>query len=369
MNLHTKCVALLIVAVVINTLCQAQKNTPSFSPQLRELDAELPRILDSARIPGMSIAIIDKGKVIWNKGFGVVNTESGIKVLDRTIFPAASLGKPVFAYAVLKLADEGKLHLDSTVISSVPLEYLEENFLKGRLVDEDIKLITPRMILSHSSGLPNWRNSGEAIKTFFKPGKKYSYSGEGYFLLQVIVEYIMKQPIETVMKKYVFEPLAMNNSTFLPRDGSEYTSSYGVDGKIINADASEVANVAHTFKSNATDYARFIIALMNGSGLTNTTFKEMFNPQITTDICKTGNVSWGLGFAIQRTDQGNTFYQWGKSPNASSYFIGFKDSKKAIVYFTNIANQGLRIGEVLVQKTLNYADPLFSCFGVKQYNK
>ncbi len=369
MNLLTKWLFFFLFGTALNTCCWAQDSDSKISLQIHTLEHTISQILDSAHIPGITVAVINKGELIWSKGFGVVNTESGIKVNERTIFPAASLGKPVFAYAVLKMVDEGKLHLDSTITSSVPLEYLEDKFFKGKLTDENMKLITPRMILSHSSGLPNWRNPGEPIKTLYKPGDKYSYSGEGYFLLQLIVEYIMKKPIEKVIHDYVFIPLQMGNSTFLPKSSDHYTSTYGNDGKIVTMDTLESANVAHTFKTNATDYRQFIIALMNGKGLTKTTFKDMFNPQIATDICQPGKVSWGLGFAIQHTEAGNAFFQWGKSPNSSSYFIGFKDSKKAIIYFTNIANQGLRIGEILVYESLGYQDPLFACFGVKQYNK
>jgi CubicO group peptidase (beta-lactamase class C family) len=367
MNLHTRWIIFFLFVTAIDTSCWAQKS--SSKNILQTLEYRIPGILDSAHIPGITIAFINKGELIWSKGFGVVDKETGIKVNEQTIFPAASLGKPVFAYAVLKLVNEGKLHLDSSVASSVPLKYLEENFLKGKLVDESIKLITPRMILSHSSGLPNWRNPGEPIKTLFRPGQKYFYSGEGYFLLQLLVEHIMKKPIEKVMQSYVFQPLSMNNSTYQIKDMAHYTSTYGNDGKIVPVDTLEAANVAHTFKTNANDYARFIIALMDGRGLTKATWKEMFTPQVATDICQAGKVSWGLGFAIQNAEPENAFFQWGKSPNSSSYFIGFKDSKKAIIYFTNIANQGLRIGEVLVQESLNYPDPLFACFGVKQYNK
>lgn len=367
MNLLIKWLIFFLFGTVINTFCWAQKSNSKIN--LQTLEYKIPQILDSAHIPGITIALVNKGELIWSKGFGVVDKESGIKVNERTIFPAASLGKPVFAYAVLKMVNEGKLHLDSAIVSTVPLQYLEENFLKGKLIDENIKLITPRMILSHSSGLPNWRNSGEPIKTLFKPGKKYSYSGEGYFLLQLLVQYIMKEPIENVMRNYVFQPLSMNNSTYKINDIAHYTSTYGNDGKLIPTDTLETANVAHTFKTNANDYAHFLIALMDGKGLTKATFKEMFSPQVTTDICQTGKVSWGLGFAIQNAEPENAFFQWGKSPNSSSYFIGFKDSKRAIIYFTNIANQGLRIGEVLIQETLDYQDPLFACFGVKQYNK
>jgi len=368
MNQYTKYYFFLFLGTVISTLFHGQQTNTLFNTQVHAIEAEIPQILDSAHIPGISIALIDKGELVWSKGFGVVNKESGVKVSGETIFPAASLGKSVFAYAVLKMVSLGKLQLDSAITSTLPLQYLEENILKGKLLDEKIKLITPRMILSHSSGLPNWRTTGEPLKTLFTPGERYSYSGEAYFLLQLFVEYIMMQPIEKVMHHFVFEPLAMKSSTYLAGDHERYTSTYGNDGQPVIADPHEMANVAHTFKTNATDYARFIIAVMNGNGLTKTVSKEMFHPQITTDICR-GKIAWGLGFAIQETDQGTAFFQWGKSPDASGYFIGFKESGKAIVYFTNIANQGLRIGEVLVHDALHYQDPLFACFGVKQYNQ
>lgn len=367
MNLQRKWLVLSFLGIALNFSGWSQKNNST--NDLKTLEFRIPQILDSAQIPGISIALIDNGKLIWTKGFGVINKETGVKINDQTIFPAASLGKPVFAYAVLKMVDEGKLNLDSTITSIVPLKFIEQNFLKGKLLDENIKLITPRMLLSHNSGLPNWRNSDEPVRTLFKPGERYSYSGEGYFLLQLLIEYIMKEPIEKVMQKYVFQPLSMNNSTYQIKDITHYTSTYGSDGKIVPVDTLSGANVAHTFNTNATDYARFIVALMDGKGLTKATFKDMFRSQVTTDICQAGKISWGLGFAIQNADPENAFFQWGKSPNSSSYFIGFRHNKKAMVYFTNIANQGLRIGEVLVQEALHYQDLLFACFGVKQYNK
>jgi CubicO group peptidase (beta-lactamase class C family) len=368
MNFLIRSFFLLLFGTVTTIFLYAQ-NSNSKTYTITSLEQKIPLILDSVSIPGISVALINMDKLVWSKGFGVSNKETGIKVTEQTIFPAASLGKPVFAYAVLKMVDKGKVHLDSTITSSVPLDYLEQKFFKGKLADQDIRLITPRMILSHSSGLPNWRNSNEPIKTLFKPGDKYSYSGEGYFLLQLLIEYIMKEPIEKVMQDYVFKPLAMENSTYLFKNIARFTSTYGNDGKVVSIQTDETANVAHTFKTNATDYARFIIAILKGKGLRTNTFKDMLSPQVATDICGVGKVSWALGFAIQHTPQGDAFFQWGKSPNASAYIIGFKESKNAIVYFTNIANQGLRIGEKMVQETLNYQDPLFACFGVKQYNK
>ena len=114
----------------ITSLCHAQNTAAKTSQEMYTLEHSLQQVLDSAGIPGISIAFVDDGELIWSKGFGVSNKESGTSVTEQTIFPAASMGKPVFAYAVLKMADAGKIHLDSAVASSIPLEYLEDKFVK-----------------------------------------------------------------------------------------------------------------------------------------------------------------------------------------------------------------------------------------------
>jgi CubicO group peptidase (beta-lactamase class C family) len=287
-------------------------------------------------------------------------------VATTTIFRGASLGKPLFAYAVLKLSEENKLALDTPLVSYVPKAYLEEHFLKSQLVDERMRLITARMVLNHTSGLPNWRSEGKPLTSLFVPGSRYSYSGEGYYLLQTVVEYLVKEPIEAFMQRTVLRPLGMKNTSYVyhPADSSRYARSYDMAGKLVQ-DEPEPVNVAHTLRTTADDYARFLVATLMGQGLTS---KAMLSSQVQTDICQPGRVFWGLGLAVQHTDKGDLFCQWAKSPAASGYVIGSADQKTAIVYFVNVANQGLRIAERLVKLGLNYDDPLFACFGVRAYN-
>ncbi|GAB3921120.1 hypothetical protein GCM10028804_16430 [Larkinella terrae] len=334
-----------------------------------QLKAALPSMMDSTGIPAISIALIENGKVTWTDGIGVKNKEKKQPISRTTIFRGASLGKPIFAYAVLQLCQSGKLALDTPLLTYVPQSHLEKVFFKGHMSDEQIKLITARMVLSHTSGLPNWRSEGKPITTMFPPGSRYSYSGEGYYLLQHVVEYVTQEAIETFMQKIVFKPLGMNSSSYVyhPADSLSYASSYDQAGKRV-PDEVEAANVAHTLRTTAEDYARFVVALMDMNGIPDTATRAIVKPQIPTDICQPGAVSWGAGLAIQHTATGNFFCQWAKSPSASGYVIGSLTQKKALIYFVNIANQGLRIAERLVKIGLDYQDPLFACFGVKPYN-
>lgn len=355
-------VSIILLGVSICSISQAQS-----SP--RQLSSALSSMMDSTNTPGMSVALIEEGKVTLSIGIGRKDKTKNEPVSSKTIFRGASLGKPLFAYAVLQLSQEGLLDLDAPILNYTPQSYLEESFFKGPLADERIKLITPRMILTHTSGLPNWRAEGKPLMTLFTPGSRYSYSGEGYFLLQRVVEHLTKESIEALMQRKVFVPLKMKNTDYVyhPDQAENYTLSYDQSGNPI-IDEVEPANVAYTLRTTADDYARFLVDIVLKKNGEKQSVNTLFSSQVNTDICQPGFVSWGLGFAIQHSIRGDFFCQWAKSPSASGYVIGSVDGKRALVYFVNVANQGLRIAERMVRLGLNYEDPLFSCFGVKPYN-
>src|SRR6186997_892806 len=141
----------------------------SLKTRIERLEKDIPQMMKLADIPGMSVALISNGKLVWRKNFGVANAETGQAVTDSTIFEAASLTKIVTAYATLQLVDQGKLSLDS------PLnKFLGNNYDCGD--DGRINLITARHVLTHSAGFPNWRPDGSAtLPIHFNPGEKFSY--------------------------------------------------------------------------------------------------------------------------------------------------------------------------------------------------
>ena len=343
-------------------------------PLLAQLPAQrlqiaLPALMDSAAIPALSITLIENGQISWSEGLGVIDKTTRQPISVTTIFRGASLGKPIFAYAVLKLSEQGKLDLDTPLVRYVPSGYIQTQFLKGPMQDEQMTLITARMVLNHTSGLPNWRTEGKPLVSLFTPGSRYSYSGEGYYLLQIVVEHLVRQPIEVFMQQTIFKPLGMNHTSYeyQPADSLSYAHSYDESGKPVT-DAVEMANIAYTLRTTATDYARFIIAAMMQPEPAPIILTTLSSSQVETGICQPGQIGWGLGIAVQHTAKGDLFCQWAKSPSASGYVIGSASQRKAVIYLTNVANQGLRVGERIVALSLGYADPLFACFGVRPYN-
>ena len=144
---------------------------------------------------------------------GVVEAGTKRPVHADTLFPAASLGKPVFAYAVLRLAEQGRLDLDRPLKSYVP---------DHAPADPRGDKITARHVLSHSSGLRNWRNStDQPLVPDFDPGTRFQYSGEGFYYLQRAVEKISGCAIQPFMEEALFQRFEMPSSTYAWRADTE----------------------------------------------------------------------------------------------------------------------------------------------------
>src|SRR5881628_2566443 len=101
----------------------------------------IPQLMKEALVPGLSLALVNEGS-FRQFSFGVKNAATGEPVTDSTVFEAASLSKPVFAYAVLKLADSGQVELDAPLVRYLPGDYVEN--------DPRVRRITARMVLSHT---------------------------------------------------------------------------------------------------------------------------------------------------------------------------------------------------------------------------
>ncbi len=173
--------------------------------------------------PGVAVGVVHQGKLVYAKGFGEADVETGARIGSRTIFHAASLAKQFTAYAIVLLARQGKLSLDDEIRT-----YLPE-------VPEVGKKITIRHLIHHTSGLRDqwalltmagWRMDDVITKQHifnlirrqkeldFEPGSEFAYSNTNYTLLAEVVARVGQQPFPDWMQKNVFGPLGMNNTLF-----------------------------------------------------------------------------------------------------------------------------------------------------------
>jgi CubicO group peptidase (beta-lactamase class C family) len=342
--------------------------TTDLQTRLTQLRHGLPQIMDSAEVPGLSIAVLE-GDFVWQQGFGFKNAESQTLVKSQTVFEAASLSKPVFAYLVLKLAEKGRIDLDKPLVNYVSKETLERLFFKGPLLEVNANLITARIVLTHSTGFPNWRKPEEAIRLQFLPGSAYKYSGEGYMLLQLVVEQLMHRPLNKLARIYVFDPLGMQNSSFRWEPDFETMMAHGHDasGQVFAFRKPAQEAAAYSLFTTAEDYGKFMQALLTHDGLSDLTFADMFKPQISTGYGKEQQCSWGLGLGLQNVDQGKAFWHWGDNGIYKCFMMGIPEKKMGFVYFTNSAN-GLNMGEKIVEFLLDEHIPNFNHLGYDCYN-
>jgi len=191
---------------------------------VQHLQAFIPAQMQAAKVPGLSIALIQAGKISWFAGFGTVNTLTAEPVDSDTVFEVASISKPIAAYAALRLVELGVLSLDEPV-----QRYLSQPWLP---VSPYAEQITLRHLLTHTSGLTNQLNPLDKTITF-SPGERYLYSGVGFSYLQVVMEQATGQSLEQIAQELVFKPLQMDSSSYtnsteiLPRLAYGHIS-YGV---------------------------------------------------------------------------------------------------------------------------------------------
>lgn len=308
-------------------------------------------------VPGLSLTLIRDGKIYWVKSFGV--KDGKVPVTKDTIFEAASLSKVVFAYAVLKLADQHKIDLDA------PLEqYLGAPYIQG---DPRINKITARMVLSHRTGFPNWRPK-EGLTIHFEPGDHFSYSGEGFVLLAKAVERITGQDLNDFMRQTVFTPLGMTSSSYVWRQDYDRRTAIGHDrdGRPQDKWKPKEANPASSLHTTALDYARFMTTLLDGKGLKPDTLKQMETPQTPVqqnciancfDVAPLStSVFWGLGVGLEKTPAGLAFWHWGDNGAFKAYMVGFPAHRYGLVMFTNSEN-GLSLADAVVKAALGSDQP------------
>lgn len=318
---------------------------------INNFEIQIPKLMRSALIPGLCLAIIRDGKIFWSKGFGVKNQSTKQPVDNQTIFAAASLTKPLFAYAVLKMVERGELDLDAPLT-----KYTEKPYIS----DPRIDLVTTRRVLSHSTGFPNWSGSKPV---WFKnqPGTKFGYSGEGFLYLQKVVEKITGQPLANYLQQEILAPLGMNNSSLVWEPTYSTIASYGHNrkGKPKAMSKPKAAVSAGSLRTTATDYAQFLVGMMDPGSvdspkLTEASLQQMLTPQIKLSR----SIDWGLGWGLEKTNDGRFFWHWGDLGTFKSFTLGSKESNTGIVILTNSQN-GLKICEQIVRKAVGGEHPAF----------
>lgn len=327
-------VALAPLAGLVSACASTSRET---APSSLAVYRAVPQLMHEALVPGLQMATIKQGR-IQVLAFGVANVQSGDAVTEETVFEAASLGKPVLAYAVLKLASEGRIDIDTPI----------GRYIVG--LSDTHANVTARQLLSHSAGLPNTGSEPAGTSVQASKGSRFSYSGEGFKLLQRLVERITNRSMQDHMEQEVFKPLGMASSSSVWRD--EYAAlkafGHGYTGNSAGRSRIVTPQAASSLETTAGDYARFALAAVRGTGLRRDLARQLLQPQVTLEegcvVCvgkAPGNKSphhWGLGFGLEKV-AGRTFaWHWGDNQTMQSYVAIDSTGDHGVVVLTNSAN-------------------------------
>jgi CubicO group peptidase (beta-lactamase class C family) len=312
----------------------------------------------AAHANGMAVALIDGGKVVYVRAFGRRN-EAGEPLREDTVMVAASLTKPVFAYLVMQLADEGRIDLDAPIarylaqpLPSYPKQrpYPAWSDLAG---DERWRAITPRMLLSHRSGLPNLPalEPGGKLRLHFDPGARFAYSGAGINLLQFALERGLGLDVDAELRRRVFQRFDMRHTSLTWQQGSADNQADGTTstGEPRPHPQRLRAAAASSMDTTIEDYARFVAGLVRGDGLSSTMRKAMTTPQgaITTATQfptlqvelppqqRRADLAAGLGMILFDGPQGPGFFKGGHEDYAGNTWVCIARSARCIVLLSN----------------------------------
>jgi CubicO group peptidase (beta-lactamase class C family) len=316
----------------------SQGRRSSLTALTTELARHLPSWLGEARVPGLSLVLVDDGVVSWNQQFGVKDAVTGAAVDAATMFEAASMSKPVFAYVVMKLHESGVLDLDAPLV-----KYTTRRFLAG---DPRLDAMTARHVLSHTGGFQNWRSDANPLRIHFTPGARYMYSGEGYNYLQSVVTELLGQPFERYMRDRLFVPLGMTSSQYVWNDEAarRMARPHDADGKPFDNQRSTAEAVARYGAAGAmlttpADYARFVISVIDpqpadAHRVNGETIAEMLRPRVAVEAGQFAS-SWALGWQLFHQPGRDFLYHGGNNRGFHCAAVASVAGKSGFVAMTN----------------------------------
>jgi len=323
-----------------------------------EIDAEVARVMAGTGAKGLALAFIEDGQVSYVKSYGVRNAAAEPLKTD-TIMYGASLTKAAFAYMVMQLVEEGVIDLDTSIdrylqqpLPDYPTEekYAPWSGLKG---DERWRKLTPRILLTHGAGFHNFAflEPDGKLRFHFDPGARYAYSGEGFILLQFVLEKGIGLDAGQEMQRRVFDRFGMANTSMIWRAdfASNLADGWDEKGQVEPHDERSKVRAAGSMDTTIADMARLAAGYVRGEGLSARGRAELTKPQlpITTasqfpslqpelpPSARRPDLAAGLGVVVFDGPQGHGFYKGGHNDTTGNTWVCVESRGNCVVILSN----------------------------------
>ncbi|MCX2742341.1 serine hydrolase [Mangrovivirga sp. M17] len=323
-----------------------------------DLKNTLDSLTETGIIPGISMSVFTKDSILIVHTSGYADLTDSIEVDRTTKFEAASLSKPIVAHIYLKNF-QNKLPLDTSLLSFYDQAVTNNtNYLEK---------VSPFLILSHQSGLPNWRampntmagslsevfNKTDSLNFRFEPGSEFGYSGEGYLWLQGAIEKVSSKPFQQIASETIFGTANTENSTFIYPEIDKNTSSpYDENNERVSKQIINITLASASLHSNAQEYARMFQQYLKDKS-------TILDPVVKVDTVNNFEIKWAPGIGIMSNNEDeNYLFHWGDNGSFKSYVIYDANNDLGFVYFSNSSN-GLKIRNIIVDKVYNKKIPMW----------
>jgi len=312
--------------------------------------------MKAGQVPGLALALIDGGDISYVKAYGMADLEAKRPLRTDTVMYGASLTKAVFAYLVMTLVDDGIVDLDLPIAEMLPRPLDEYEDYTDLASDPRWRTWTLRMLLSHQSGLPNWRwfSESNTLEILFEPGSRYAYSGEGFQVAQWVLEAGLGLDLILLVQKRVFDRFGMRRTSMIWRDNFDPNFARGYDEQNNDVGHRKWASfqAAGSMDTTASDFANFLAGLVNGVGLSSEAKTAMLGAQVPitaehqfptqypvdTDANQDIRLSYGLGWGLFESPFGPAFFKEGHDDGSNNYALCIEPVKDCILILANSSN-------------------------------
>lgn len=342
--------SILASALALSYVNQASAETPvpsamttaTAEEQKARIDRLAPQWLAETKVPSIAIAWMEDGEVAWTAVYG--NQSKGHPANRETLYNIASLTKPLVAETILRLANQGAIDLDESMSTA----WIDPDILN----DPRHKLLTPRIVLQHRTGFPNWRYQTDN-KLSFKadPNSQFGYSGEGFNYVGRFIQSKLEKPFEDLVAETIFHPFGMRNTSFTekPWFTKRVAVPHGSDGKPLEPSIRKEWNAADDVHTTVGDYAQFMVSALDGARLDSKLSNDRFRVQDNQagGLCASGRIEksicptilgFGLGWTIFGSEAEPIIMHGGGDAGEHTLAFYSPTKKQGAVIFTNGAN-------------------------------
>ena len=356
----------LFVSATLFGFCLPVASIAQTIPGAAAIDAQVKKIMSNTHANGMAVAVVDHGKVGYVQAYGIRNAKRDPLNID-TVMYGASITKTVLAYITMQLVDQGKLSLDTPIKDDLdhplPAYGPDPAFPDKHGPYPDLandprwEKITPRMCLTHSTGFNNFWfiEPDQKLQIHFDPGTRFSYSGEGFILLQFVIEHGRKSQGLGLdvgdLTKANFDRLGMTRTSLVWRPDFAPNSADGWNdqGQPQDHDRRKKVRAAGSMDTTISDLPKFAAALVRGDGLSAASRAEMTRPQLPIGTAhqfppfapnlpvneQRKDLYAGLGVVVFDGPQGHGFYKGGHDGQTANTMICIEANQRCVVILSN----------------------------------